>query len=72
MVRTLTDLNSRFFREHGTDREIGSMKGGVLQGIAELRDFFDQNRQAISGLGTRAETAITKITTSAKDTEPAP
>ncbi len=38
------------------------------------KDFFDQNRQAISelGLGTRAETAITKITTAAKDTAPTP
>jgi len=74
LIRTLTDLNSRFFKEHSADKEIDSMKHEVLQGITELKDFLDQNRQAINdlGLGTRAEAAVTKITTAAKEIEPVP
>ena len=74
MIRTLTDLNVRFFKDHSKDKEIGNMKHEVLQGVEDLKVFLDQNRQAINdrGLGTRADTAITKITIAAKDIEPAP
>ena len=69
MVKTLTALNDRFFKPHGKDREIESMKRDVVQTVGQLNAFLEKDGPAISkqGLEARTAAAVLQITAAMKD-----
>jgi hypothetical protein len=69
LIKTVSALNSNFFRQHGADREIVGLKNEVLSKLAGLNRFVSENKARIAeqGLETKAASNMMKLLALVKD-----
>jgi hypothetical protein len=63
IIDTVSELNSKFFKKHGQDKEIQRMREQVLEKISELNDSFKENseRLELQALRITVDTNVQRI-----------
>jgi hypothetical protein len=63
LIKTISELNNNFFKEHGGDKEIKGLKEQVLKRMSDLSNFFKENKACLKekGLEVEAESNLKKI-----------
>ena len=68
IIKTLSELNTRYFTPHGGDKEIHKLREDVLRKIYDLNIFVRENMVGLSekGLTAKAESSMDRILSAAK------